>query len=483
MVETPVETPAQTPRQLALNALRAIQAGAFADVALDKLLQTTPDLAGRDRSLVTELTYGCVRRQRTLDALIDHYAQQPKALPPELRLILRLGFYQLVFLDHIPESAAVNTCVDLAKHNRLAGLGGLVNGILRAYLRDRPANTASANTASAPELGDRLLPLGPDLPLGVRHSYPDWIIQVWLDQFGPSQTEALCLALNQTPHLDLRVNTRRASREQVMVAFTAAGIETQTLDPLPQGVRLLGKAGAIQALPGFREGWWVVQDASAQLVGYLLAPNPTDVVVDACAAPGGKTLHIAELMNLQAPQQDSDAPPAPKALRGELWACDRTPSRLRKIQQSAARLGIEGVQLQVGDSREFSIFTGRCDRVLVDAPCSGLGTLHRHADARWRQTPEMVEQLAQLQLELLTQAATWLKPQGLLVYSTCTLHERENEQVVQAFLQAHPTWSIAPIPPESPAAAFAQSNQPWIKICPQLQGMDGFFMVGLRLNS
>jgi 16S rRNA (cytosine967-C5)-methyltransferase len=207
----------------------------------------------------------------------------------------------------------------------------------------------------------------------------------------------------------------------------------------------------------------MVQDASAQLVSYLVDPQPGEFVIDACAAPGGKALHLAELMQDQ----------------GTIWACDRTSSRLKKLKENAERLGIHSTEISIGDSRDQPQFVGKGDRVLLDAPCSGLGTLNRHADARWRQTPERVRELARLQQELLTTAATWLKPDGVLVYATCTLHPQENEQAIAAFLDQHPDWQIEPPPPNSPAAAFA-APQGWVKVWPHRQQMDGFFMVRLK---
>ena len=453
----------QNPRQLALVALRSIHQGAFADVVVDRVLQSATGLAGRDRGLVTELVYGCVRRQRSLDYLINQFATKPAdQQPPDLRLILHLGFYQLGYLTHIPASAAVNTTVELAKQNSLAGLSGFVNGLLRQYLRQVTPPEPTDERPPLPNfnIADQLLVT----QIGVRHSYPDWIVQVWLEQFGGAETEQLCAWMNQPPPIDLRINTQRSDLASVESAFQAAGIATQRLPHLPQALRLR-QAGAIQNLPGFADGWWIVQDSSAQLVGYLVDPQPGEIVVDACAAPGGKTLHLADLMHD----------------RGTVWACDSA-ARLKKLQQNCDRLGLQSIRLCPGDSRELTQFQGLCDRVLVDAPCSGLGTLNRHADARWRQTPASVAHLAQLQLALLTQAATWVKPQGSLVYATCTLHPAENEAVLQHFLTQHPTWQIVPPAADSPVATFATAAG-WVKILPHHQQMDGFFMVRLQPHS
>ncbi|NCJ07464.1 16S rRNA (cytosine(967)-C(5))-methyltransferase [Synechococcales cyanobacterium C] len=439
-------------RQVAFLALQDVHRGAYADVALNRRLPA--DLSDLDRRLVTELVYGAVRRLRTLDALMDQLAKKPALQqPPNLRTILHLGLYQLRYLDHIPAAAAIHTTVDLAKQNHLAGLSGLVNGVLRAYQRQ---------TQQGDPLG---LPSDPMARLGVLHSYPDWVIQVWHDQLGLAATEQLCCYGNQSPTLDLRINSLRADRDQVQACLAAVGVSGAPLPGLPQALRITEHSGAIQKLPGFEAGWWTVQEASAQLVGHVLNPQPGETVLDLCAAPGGKTTHLAELMQGQ----------------GTLWGCDRTPSRLRKLKQNLSRLQMPQVQLWTGDSRHLPEEIPLADAILLDAPCSGLGTLHRHADARWRQTPASVQTLAQLQQELLIAAAQHTRPTGRIVYATCTLHPQENEAVIQQFLATHPDWKLTP--PSSglvPTHWIAPAG--WIKIWPQAHNMDGFFVAQLCRN-
>jgi len=436
-------------RQLAFLALRSVHWGAFADVALDRVLRGV-ELSPPDRRLLTELVYGSVRRQRSLDALVSQLSKKRvEQQPPELRSILHLGLYQLRYLNQIPAAAAVNTTVELAKQNGFKGLSGFVNGLLRQYIR-------------LAESQDPLhLPENPVERLGVLHSYPDWIVTVWLEQLGLAETEQLCIWLNQPPTLDLRVNPLRASVETVQSALEAAGVAAQPLPHLTQGLRLM-QAGPIPSLPGFAEGWWTVQDSSAQLVSHLLAPQPGEVVIDVCAAPGGKTTHLAELMGDQ----------------GTVWACDRAASRLRKLKENAKRLNLHAIQTCAGDSRDLPQFIGQGDRVLLDAPCSGLGTLQRHADARWRQTPKTVEELVILQRQLIEKTAAYVKAGGVLVYATCTLHPAENEAVIQQFLTHQSGWQVVPPDPRSPAAAFS-TPEGWIKVWPHRHAMDGFFMVRL----
>ena len=441
----------ENPRTCAFVALRSVHRGAYADAALDRVLRQG-DLSAVDRRLITELVYGSVRRQGTLDALIDQLGKKKAhQQPPDLRTILHLGLYQLRYLNQIPDAAAVNSTVGLAKENGFSGLSGFVNGLLRQYIR---LAEKSADPLQVSE--------NPVERLSVLYSYPTWIVEVWLEQLGLPETEQLCEWLNQPPVIDLRVNPLRTTIEQVESALQSSGVLVRRVPHLPQALRLIGSTGAIQNLPGFSEGWWTVQDSSAQLVGHLLDPQPGEVVIDACAAPGGKTTHIAELMGD----------------KGTVWACDRAASRLRKLKENTERLQLQSIQIHVGDSRS-SQFNNLGDRVLLDVPCSGLGTLHRHADARWRQSKESIQELSLLQAELLSQVSDWVKPGGVLVYATCTLHPLENEAVIQTFLHSHQSWGIDLPIINFPAPGLATAKGA-VEVWPHRHQMDGFFMIRLR---
>ncbi len=455
-------------RQLAVNALRQVHQGGYADVVVDRLLGQNP-LESRDRRLFTEVVYGAVRRMRTLDAVIDALAKKSAlGQPPNLRVVLHVGLYQILFLDHIPSSAAVDTTVELAKGNGLVGLAGFVNGLLRRLVRELEAGAGDNGDGDGVGKIDALLRLThPTLDgvgrLGVGYSFPDWLVALWVGQFGEVETELLCEWMNQPPHLDLRVNGRRGSFESVERVLGGLDVMVSRIPGVPMGLRLSHSPGPIQEMPGFAAGEWMVQDASAQLVGYLVDPQPGEVVADLCAAPGGKSVHLAELMG--------DV--------GRVIALDKTGSRLKKVKQNVDRMGMISIEMLEGDAREVRIWDGLCDRVLVDAPCSGLGTLNRHADARWRQSPESVEALVVLQGEILESAARWVKPGGRLVYSTCTLHPAENEGVVKSFLAAHPGWAIDRVLPDNPVFPLMEVEG-WVRVVPHRQDMDGFFMVRLR---
>jgi 16S rRNA (cytosine967-C5)-methyltransferase len=459
------------PRQLALFALKDLETGSYTDFVIDRLLGKF-ELSAVDRHLFTELVNGIVRRKRSLDAIIDQLAKQSAhRQPPDLRQLLRLGLYQLRYLDRIPDSAAVNTTVDLAKTNGLGGLSGVVNGILRQYIR------LQIERAEVLEL-----PQDPVSRLGLLYSFPDWLIEQWLAELGELETEQLCAAFNRSPSIDLRVNSSKIDvdsapttsqlerfaqqRNKLIHLFQTANIEAIPIPDLPQGLRFSGNVGAISHLPGYDAGLWTIQDSSAQLVTHLLDPQLGEVIIDACAAPGGKTTHIAELMSNT----------------GKVLALDKTASRLKKLHQSLDRLQLSNVEILTGDSCGFTELTNTADRVLLDAPCSGLGTLHRRADARWQKTPAQIHELAQLQAKLLANTATWVKPGGVLVYATCTVCAIENEDVILPFLANHPDWQIE-LPPTNSSLANLISEQGWIKVWLHRQQMDGFFMVKLRRSS
>lgn len=440
-------------RQLTLDILRHIDRNqTYTDIALDRALNQS-NLNPSDRSLCTELVYGIVRHQRTLDTLIDQLGKKTaQQQPPDLRRILHIGLYQLRYLNNIPPSAAVNTSVNLAKDYKLNRLSGVVNGILRQYIRSSEQNEDPL-----------ILPPNFTEKIAIKYSFPNWMIETWTEQWGEETTEKLCHWFNQTPTIDIRINPLKTTTKTLQTQLTQAGFNPIPLPPFPSTLRLQGKIGNIQTLPGFKQGHWTIQDSSAQLVSYLLDPQPGETIIDACAAPGGKTTHIAELIGDQ----------------GTIIACDRTSFRLKKVQQNAQRLQLNSIQTILGDSRHLPQFINQGDRVLVDVPCSGLGTLHRHPDIRWRQTPEQIDELSDLQQEILTQATQWVKPQGTLVYATCTLNPTENQKIIESFLTHHPQWTIEPPSPNWLFSSFVTSSK-WIEILPHEHHMDGFFMVKLK---
>ena len=436
-------------RQAAWQTLQAVAAGAYADGALERELRRA-DLPPLDRSLATELTYGSIRQRRLLDGWLEALGRMPaERQPPRLRWLLHLGLYQLLFCDRIPAAAAVNSSVELAKRAGIARLAPVVNGLLRALLRRRAPLAAGAPPwQGLPQLeGDPPM----DLRLGLRHSLPDWLAVQLLAWLPAEQAEAFAEACNRAPALDLRVNPLRSSRETLLAAFTAAGVMAEPLAE-PQALSLGGRSGDPRHLPGYAEGLWCVQDRNAQRIAPLLAAEPGMRILDACAAPGGKSTHLAELIND----------------RGEIWAVDRAEARLRRLERNAERLGLTCIRSLAVDACQLATthpdWQGSFDRILVDAPCSGLGTLARHADARWRIEPEAIEALVVQQTQLLEALLPLLHPHGRLVYATCTVHPAENNGLISDLLNSHP------------AVELVHSKQWW----PGQSAGDGFYVAVLQ---
>ncbi|MEB3264278.1 MAG: 16S rRNA (cytosine(967)-C(5))-methyltransferase [Synechococcus sp.] len=443
------------PRQVAWRVLQAVAAGAYADVALERDLARHP-LQGADRGLATELAYGSIRQRRLLDAWIDRLGKVPaQRQPPKLRWLLHLGLYQLLFCRRIPASAAVSTTVELAKRGQLARLAPVVNGQLRALLRSRGTD---ALEAQEPWQGLEL-PADPAARWGLRHSLPDWIGDLVLQWLPPAEAEAFGLACNAPPHLDIRLQPQRCRPAELQEQLTAAGLRCEPLGNNAGGEEggfsLLGAPGDLRRLPGYAEGWWSVQDRHAQRVVPLLDPQPGERILDACAAPGGKSTQIAER------QHDS----------GEIWAVDRSEGRLQRLSHSAARLGLGSIHLLAADASQLlelrPDWRESFDRILLDAPCSGLGTLARHPDARWRITPGAIEELVALQRQLLEALLPLLKQGGRLVYATCTVHPGENADQIEALRQRHPD---------------LERLEQW-QCWPAAEGGDGFFAAALRKGS
>ena len=351
-----------------------------------------------------------MRRRGYLDWAIGRFTTHRRRQSVKLKNLLRLGAYQILFLDRVPASAAVNESVRLAKTLGEGAVGGFVNAVLRAMTR--------AETIPLPDPAD-----DPVLHLSVQYSHPEWLIKRWLARMGWDRTAALCDADNQIPPVTVRVNPLRTAREALTTELKSAGIEVTSCRISPAGLMLRGVANLTE-LPAYQRGEFYIQDEAAQLIGFAVAPKTGERILDACAAPGGKSTHLAELMGD----------------RGEVVAADADVKRLGRIIENAGRLGLSSVRPVTADLTRDSAALGNrpCDRILVDAPCSGLGVLRRNPEAKWYKTEAVIKTMAERQLKILETVAPTLKPGGVLVYSTCTTEPEENEEVVGAFLSRHP---------------------------------------------
>jgi len=441
-------------RQLASEILFKVDTRkAYADVLLDHSLKAAA-LSDRDRALLTELAYGTLRWRGKIDAQLNLYIRSPlEDTDPFIRNLLRVSFYQLVFLDKVPDYAAVNEAVRLAKAHGGDKVAGFVNAVLRNFLRekDRTVKPQPINDWQA--------------IIATEHSHPRWLVEKWLDYFGREETEALMRANNEAAPLILRVNSCRSRRDTLLALLIKSGISAVATRWSPVGIWVKSRS-PVDQLPGFREGLFQVQGEASQLVSYLLSPQRGERILDACAAPGGKTTHIAELM----------------ADTGELIALDKSEKGIDKIRENVARLGLASVCAAKTDvSHQLPVeFRSPYDRILVDAPCSGLGTLRSHPEIKWHRNEADIKRLSHLQENIVDRVVHYLKPGGILVYSTCTLNKDENENIVEDFLEHHKEFVLDDAAGYLPGEASSLIRGSHYITLPHQHNTDGFFAARMR---
>jgi len=438
--------PVSPARYEALRTLvRVEQDRAFADIALEHALEEAK-LDRRDAGLCTEIVYGTLRWRRHLDWRLGPHLKRPLAkLDPWVRNLLRLTAYQILFLDRVPRWAAVDEAVSLGRLKaRTPGPAEFINAVLRALTRA---------TTTPP------LPAAPIEALATRLSFPDWLASRWVARHGHAGAEELMSAMNTRPPVTVRANLPRASRDDLRRRLRDEELaETRFTALAPEGLEVL--RGDVARWSAFTQGWCTIQDEASMLIARLLDPQPGEVVADACAAPGTKATHMAELMQNQ----------------GKILAVDPHAGRLKLLGRSAARLGATIIEPHTGPIATFAPhWPMRCDRALVDAPCSNLGVLRRNPDVKWRRTEDDVARLPEKQRGILAAAASLVKPGGRLVYATCSLEPEENEGVVQPFLDQHPEWRVDG-DSSFPVAADADG---FIRCLPHVHGTDGFTAIRL----
>lgn len=433
------------------------QEGAYSNLLLNSAIQKSR-LEKNDAGLATELVYGTISRLNTLDYYLDKSVNKGIGkLQPWVRALLRLSLYQIVYLDRIPDHAVVSEAVNLAKRRGHQGISGMVNGVLRNMLRQK----------------DSLVIQG-DMPAAARisllHSHPEWLVERWISQYGVETAEAICAANNEPPAVSIRVNTTMISREHMLIELNDNGLDAQPSPLSPYGIVVKG-AGNMALTDWYRDGMISIQDESSMLVAEAVAPKPGMKVLDCCAAPGGKTTHMAELMNDD----------------GHIVANDIHAHKGKLITDQALRLGLNSVQVVTGDAMQLGLQyePASFDRILLDAPCSGLGVIRRKPDLKWGKTPQDIKEIAALQLQLLESVSRLLRPGGILIYSTCTIEPQENEGVVTAFLDSHSDYGIAEdgLGTLGRLAERSLVRAGGIQILPQHYHSDGFYIARLRKHN
>ncbi len=444
-------------RQAALLTMLEVEKeGAYANLALNLVLRQNT-VSPQDARLAAQIAYGSIRMQGALDHILGQLLTKPfDQLPDGILCILRLSLYQLLYLDKIPPSAAVNEGVSLAKQYAGQKVANMVNAVLRQSLRRG---------------GLKLLPDRSATPAdycSITLSHPRWLVEYLLQRWPAKEVERYCLANNCPLEVAIRTNTLRINRNSLLERLKEAGLEAEPSSLAPESIVV--KAGSASGLNQLRqEGLFITQGEASALVAHALNPQPGMRVVDMCAAPGGKATHLAALM-------END---------GAVMACDIHPHKLNLIEDTAHLLGVYTIETVLADAlslgKEARV---QADALLLDAPCSGLGTLASRADARWRKRPEDIPRLAEQGLQMLFSAADCIRPGGRLCFSTCTITQEENIDNVRRFLAARSDYHL--IPMDKLAQIFtaetdiAAAKQGAIQLLPQNQGREGFFIALLQ---
>ena len=436
-------------RETALEVLMQVDsANAWSDGGLKRTIAKNK-LDSRDAALATRLCYGVIQNRMLLDYYIGCWcSQRPERLESVIRNILRLGGYQILFLDKVPPRAAVNEAVEMTKRHRREKAAGMVNAILRKF---------AANREDMPPL-----PKGsPAQTLSLRYSHPRWLVERLLSLIGEEETEAYLRMNNQVVPTTIQTNPLKGTPEELEKLLRQTGAQVEP-HPWLAGCFSVSGTGDLEQLSAFREGRFTVQDAAARLVATVAAPAPEDRVLDVCAAPGGKSFAAAIAMGG----------------RGTVCSCDLHPHKKKLIANGAARLGLDCVTPMTADACVHRPeWEGAFDLVLVDAPCSGLGVIRKKPDIRYKD-PEPLAALPSVQRRILENVSSYVRPGGTLLYSTCTLLRRENENVVSAFLEAHP--QFGPEPFQLPGVPGAEGSSWMLTLWPHIQGTDGFFISRMK---
>lgn len=420
---------------------RVLEEGAYSNLVLSNELNTR-DIEDKDKGLITEIVYGTLRRKRTLDVLIGNFVKDINLIDTTVLNILRVAIYQMYFLDKIPEYAACNEAVEEAKEVSLEA-SKLVNGILRNYIKDEKEIVVQGNRIDE---------------LAYKFSFQPWMIRLFIKQYGEEKTMKLMSGLNETPKVTVRVNEFKAEYDEVYEKLEEIGYNIEEGYACPEGIAIKGGKG-IEDNALFKDGLITVQDESAMLVAPLLDLKEGDKVLDLCAAPGGKTTHIAELLGNT----------------GEVLAFDLHENKLSLIEENAKRLGLNNIVCKAMDATKLnSDYISYGDKVLIDVPCSGLGIIRKKPEIKWNKTRQQLKDLVPIQREIMENAWQYLKPGGTLVYSTCTLNKEENEENLQWFLSKHKDAAVEKVYIGN-NSNFIYNADGSLTILPN-DSMDGFFM-------
>ncbi|OPX35256.1 MAG: 16S rRNA (cytosine(967)-C(5))-methyltransferase [Desulfobacteraceae bacterium 4484_190.1] len=443
---------ALTPRDLALKVLSARnRSPGFTERRLKKAFEQNPYIDERDRAFATNLVQGVLRWRLRIDRSIEKASSLPfKKINPQIINILRIAIYQIFFLDRLPESAAVNEAVKQAKRKFPDHVAGFVNGILRNICRRKDQ------------------PVFPDPKkdkvsyLSIYYSYPPWLIKKWIREIGGDSTQSLLSAGNKIPELVIRLNSMKIDRDSLLKRLKEEGVGSEPTTFSPEGIIINSLKGPVNRLKTCQDGLFQVQSEPAQVCSYLISPAPGEKILDLCSGLGGKSTHLAQLMRG----------------RGTVFALDINHTRLIKLNENSRRLGICNIQPVVADacSHLSSLFRQPFDKILVDGPCSALGTISRHPDGKWCRDGNDIKRLSGLQKKILNQGTPLLKKGGYLLYMTCTISKDENEDVVKYYLETNKEMVLENLGDHVPDWGHDLiDDSGFFKSLPHIHGIDGFF--------
>ncbi|MBQ8329319.1 MAG: 16S rRNA (cytosine(967)-C(5))-methyltransferase RsmB [Lachnospiraceae bacterium] len=451
-------------REAVLEILTGIrEKGIYSHIAVKEMLDRCEreGMDRRQRAFVKRLTEGVIERRIELDDVLRRYAKKGARIRPVIRDILRMGIFQILYMDSVPDSAACNEAVILTKKYGKKELSGFVNGLLRNVVRDKDAGKLTADSAPA---GGELSGTG---ELSRRYSMPEWIVSMWQEQLGEEETEKLLEALLKVRPVAIRFDDRcsQARREEILTQMSEKGVKAEKGHYLPYCYELTG-TDSIQELPGYREGAWTVQDESSMMVAEAVGLAGGETVYDVCAAPGGKAMHCAS--KLLAGNDGASG-------KGTVHAFDLSKGKTAQILKNVRRMHLPNVIVEQRDALiSVPEEAGKADVLLCDLPCSGLGVIGRKRDIKYHATPKQLAELAQLQKDILRSAVPYLKEGGVLIYSTCTINAGENSEIAE-FIEKELGMCPDPLAPYLPETVPGiKGNQ--LQLLPHVHGTDGFFL-------
>ena len=439
-------------RQVALDILLSIEKEkSFSNIALNKMIPKT--MERRDENFIRELVYGVIENKLYIDYIIKNASKiKIKKIHPLVMSILRLGIYQIIFMDSVPNSAAVNESVNLAKKRGHKGTITFVNGVLR-------------NISRNPSEFSRLDSNKPLEYLSIKYSHPEYLVEEWLGQYGYDFTEKLLEANNLTPPLNIRVNTLKTNREDLIKKLKVKNIECEK-GILSKSSLMVKNPHRIIESDEFKSGLFTIQDESSMLVGQVLNPQEGSLVLDMCSAPGGKATHIAQLMNN----------------KGRIIARDIYDHKIKLIEENIKRLDAKIIETELFDALKLDDkLINKVDYCLIDAPCSGLGLIRRKPEIKWNRKKNHIEDLISLQYQILNTGKNYIKDGGILLYSTCTIYDGENLSMIRSFLENNKNFRLEPITEiDEQFDEYGTLKDGFIQLYPHIHGTDGFFIAKMK---